>query len=90
MTINEYLQGANNRLPEEARRILLALAEGPHSNKEELSLASKVKRSPLDKALLQLHTLGLVATKVEGKSVICQITDLGHHFIGLVWGRETA
>ena len=80
-TLPEYFEQVNNRLPEEAARVLNALTEHGGMNKEELSLTSKVKRAVLDHVIMQLYALGLVDVTTEGKSKICSLTGLGNDFL---------
>lgn len=84
LTLNEYLVKANDRLPEEARRVLLALVEEGSMNKEGLSLTARVKRAVLDHVIMQLYALGLVEVETEGKSKICSLTRLGDEFLGMI------
>lgn len=84
LTLNEYLIKANDRLPEEARRVLLALVEEGSMNKEGLSLTARVKRAVLDHVIMQLYALGLVEVETEGKSKICSLTRLGDEFLGMI------
>lgn len=80
----EYLHKANERLPEEAERVLQTLLEQGNMNKEELSLTARVKRAVLDHIIMQLYALGLVEISTEGKSKICSVTKLGDQFFSLV------
>ncbi|GAB6274690.1 MAG: hypothetical protein STSR0004_15540 [Peptococcaceae bacterium] len=82
--IKEFFVKANNRLPDEAERVLKALVEEGSMNKEELSLTARVKRAVLDHIIMQLYALGLVEVSTEGKSKICSLTKLGNDFIYLV------
>lgn len=84
ISLNEYLIKANDRLPEEARRVLLALVEEGSMNKEGLSLTARVKRAVLDHVIMQLYALGLVEVETEGKSKICSLTRLGDEFLGMI------
>jgi predicted transcriptional regulator len=84
LTLTEYLVKANDRLPEEARRVLLALVEEGSMNKEGLSLTARVKRAVLDHVIMQLYALGLVEVETEGKSKICSLTRLGDEFLSLI------
>ncbi|ACV63090.1 hypothetical protein Dtox_2276 [Desulfofarcimen acetoxidans DSM 771] len=81
ITLPEYFVQVNNRLPEEAGRVLNALTEHGGMNKEELSLTSKVKRAVLDHVIMQLYALGLINVNTEGKSKICSLTGLGMDFL---------
>ena len=81
ITLPEYFVQVNNRLPEEATRVLNALIEHGGMNKEELSLTSRVKRAVLDHVIMQLYALGLVDVNTEGKSKICSLTGLGNDFL---------
>lgn len=83
-TLNEYLLGANNRLPEEGVRILNVLLNEGEMNKESLSLAAQVKRAVLDHLVMQLYALGFIEIKTEGKSKICTMTPLGNDFLILL------
>ncbi|WP_066637788.1 transcriptional regulator [Desulfolucanica intricata] len=83
ITLPEYFVQVNNRLPEEASRVLRALVEQGSMNKEELSLTSKVKRAVLDHVIMQLYALGLVDVTTEGKSKICSLTGLGNEFLSM-------
>ncbi|MEW6173992.1 MAG: transcriptional regulator [Bacillota bacterium] len=78
--LSEYFLYVDNRLPEEAWRVLRALGDGGRMNKEELSLMSRVKRAVLDHVVMQLYALGLVDVTAEGKSKICSLTRLGEEF----------
>lgn len=84
LTLNEYLLKANDRLPEEALRVMRALNEEGSMNKEGLSLTAKVKRAVLDHVVMQLYALGLIEVETEGKSKICSLTNLGDDFLLLV------
>lgn len=88
LTLTEYLVKANDRLPEEARRVLLALVEEGSMNKEGLSLTARVKRAVLDHVIMQLYALGLVEVETEGKSKICSLTRLGDEFLSLIIEAE--
>lgn len=83
-TLNDYLLGANNRLPEEGIRILNVLFNEGEMNKESLSLAAHVKRAVLDHLVMQLYALGFIEIETEGKSKICTLTPLGNDFLNLV------
>ncbi|MEW6770747.1 MAG: transcriptional regulator [Bacillota bacterium] len=78
--LSEYFLHVDNRLPEEAWRVLRALGDGGRMNKEELSLMARVKRAVLDHVVMQLYALGLVDVTAEGKSKICSLTKLGEEF----------
>ncbi|HPZ44190.1 MAG TPA: transcriptional regulator [Bacillota bacterium] len=82
-TLAEYFVGVQHRLPEEAERVMKALASHGPMNKEELSLTAKVKRAVLDHVIMQLYALGLVDVTTEGKSKMCSVTTLGWDFISL-------
>jgi len=82
-TLVEYFGGVQNRLPEEAERVIKTLEEEGPMNKEELSLTAKVKRAVLDHIVMQLYALGLVNVATEGKSKICSLTKLGYDFLKL-------
>lgn len=84
LTMTEYFHDVTNRLPEEAERVLRSLYDEGKMNKEELSLASKVKRAVLDHVIMQLYALGLVDVTSEGKSKICSLTKLGEEYLGLL------
>lgn len=79
----EYFLYVDNRLPEEAWRVLRTLSDGGRMNKEELSLMARVKRAVLDHVVMQLYALGLVDVTAEGKSKICSLTKLGEEFCSL-------
>jgi len=83
-TLHDYLLKANNRLPEEAARILSVLRDEGSMNKEALSLAARVKRAVLDHLTMQLYALGLIEIETEGKSRICTLTPLGYDFLDLI------
>jgi len=83
-SLAEFLRKANDRLPEEAERVLQTLLEQGKMNKEDLSLTARVKRAVLDHIIMQLYALGLVEIYTEGKSKICSATNLGNEFIDLV------
>ena len=78
-TLMEYLYQATSRLSEEALKILDTLKNNKDIsfNKEDLSLHSNIKRSTLDKGVLELYVLGLVDVNTEGKSRMCRVTKLG-------------
>ncbi|HBV95741.1 MAG: transcriptional regulator [Bacillota bacterium] len=80
----DYFLKVNDRLPDEAERVLLALVDQGSMNKEELSLTAKVKRAVLDHVVMQLYALGLVEVSTEGKSKICSLTRLGDEFLSLI------
>lgn len=82
--IQEYFIKANNRLPDEAEKVLKALVREGSMNKEELSLTARVKRAVLDHIIMQLYALGLVEVSTEGKSKICSLTKLGDDFLYLI------
>jgi len=82
-TLAEYFTGVQNRLPDDAERVLKTLVEYGPMNKEELSLTAKVKRAVLDHVIMQLFALGLVEVATEGKSKMCSMTSLGCDFLGL-------
>lgn len=82
-SLDEYFCGVQNRLPEEAERVLKALVDQGSMNKEELSLTSRVKRAVLDHVVMQLYALGLVDVNTEGKSKICSLTNLGWEFLAV-------
>jgi len=48
ITLAEYFDGVQHRLPAEAERVIRALYDEGPMNKEELSLTSRVKRAVLD------------------------------------------
>lgn len=83
-SLADFLVKANERLPEEADRVLRTLLEHGNMNKEDLSLTARVKRAVLDHIIMQLYALGLVEVSTEGKSKICSATNLGDEFINLV------
>ncbi len=83
-SLADFLVKANERLPEEAERVLRTLLEHGNMNKEDLSLTARVKRAVLDHIIMQLYALGLVEVSTEGKSKICSATNLGDEFINLV------
>lgn len=83
-SLADFLRKANERLPEEAERVLQALLEQGNMNKEDLSLSARVKRAVLDHIIMQLYALGLVEISTEGKSKICSATKLGNEFFSLV------
>lgn len=83
MTLQEYFKQAANRLPEEANRVLKTLLNSGKMNKEELSLMSTTKRAVLDHILFQLYALGLVEISTEGKSKMCEITNLGQNYLDI-------
>lgn len=80
----DYFIKVNNRLPEEAEKVLFALLDQGSMNKEELSLTARVKRAVLDHVIMQLYALGLVEVSTEGKSKICSMTGLGEEFLSLI------
>ncbi len=84
MTLYDYFKQAAKRLPEEAHRVLRTLLESGKMNKEELSLMSTTKRAVLDHVLFQLYALGLVEISSEGKSKMCEITDLGEQYLDII------
>jgi len=84
ISLVDFLQKASERLPEEAERVLKTLLENGSMNKEDLSLAARVKRAVLDHIIMQLYALGLVEISTEGKSKICSATKLGDEFYSLV------
>lgn len=88
-TLEEYFLQVDHRLPEEATRVLKALANHGRMNKEELSLTARVKRAVLDHIIMQLYALGLVDVTAEGKSKICSLTRLGWEFLTLKEERVT-
>ncbi|NLI13596.1 transcriptional regulator [Pelotomaculum propionicicum] len=82
MTLVEYFNGVQSRLPVEAERVIRSLEDEGPMNKEELSLTAKVKRAVLDHVVMQLYALGLVDVETEGKSKMCSLTKLGYEFLG--------
>lgn len=84
ISLSEYFTKVNDRLPEEAERVLKALVEEGGMNKEDLSLTARVKRAVLDHVVMQLFALGLVDVSTEGKSKICNLTKLGSDFFSLI------
>ena len=84
ISFNDYLLKANERLPVEARQVLHALYNQGSMNKEDLSLAARVKRAVLDHIIMQLYALGVVEVSTEGKSKICVITKLGNEFLNII------
>lgn len=83
MSLEEYFNGVQKRLPEEAERVIKTLEDTGPMNKEDLSLTAKVKRAVLDHVVMQLYALGLVDVSTEGKSKICSLTKLGYDFLKL-------
>ncbi|OPX90253.1 MAG: hypothetical protein A4E53_01139 [Pelotomaculum sp. PtaB.Bin104] len=83
MSLEEYFNGVQKRLPVEAERVIKTLEDTGPMNKEDLSLTAKVKRAVLDHVVMQLYALGLVDVSTEGKSKICSLTKLGYDFLNL-------
>lgn len=83
LSLTEYFHGVQNRLPEEAERVIRSLEDSGPMNKEDLSLTAKVKRAVLDHVVMQLYALGIVDVSTEGKSKICSLTKLGYDFLNL-------
>ncbi|OPX89638.1 MAG: hypothetical protein A4E53_01453 [Pelotomaculum sp. PtaB.Bin104] len=83
MSLTEYFNGVQKRLPEEAERVIKSLEDNGPMNKEDLSLTARVKRAVLDHVVMQLYALGIVDISTEGKSKICTLTKLGYEFLSL-------
>lgn len=79
-----FFDVVKKRLNPNSIKVLKVLKRNMYLNKEELSLEAGVKRSYLEDVLIELNVLGLTYSDKKNRSIICNLTDFGKEFVGLL------